>query len=525
MTRRIYLYDTTLRDGEQAEGISFSIPDKVHIATELDVFGIDYIEGGWPGANPKADEFFNHMKTRKLNHARLTAFGSTRRKGINAEDDTNLKALIAAETPACAIFGKSWDLHVQEALRVSPEENLAMIADSVRFLKSQGREVMYDAEHFFDGYKNNPDYALKTIGAAVEAGADFVVLCDTNGGTLTMEYYDILAEVRKALGAHPFGIHAHNDSGLAVANSLTACHLGATQIQGTMNGFGERCGNADLIQVIPALVLKCGFECIPAPKVKELKRLSRTIDEIANLVPNDRQPYVGNSVFTHKGGIHVSAVLRNAATYEHIIPEAVGNRRRVLVSEMSGVSNLQFKAQELGIDLSGATSETRGVLSTIKDMENEGYEFEGAEASFELLLKKAIGQHKKYFNLVGFRVIVEKRGPEEPCLSEATIKIQIGDELMHTAAEGDGPVDALDRAMRRALIKSYPVLENIHLTDYKVRVINPKAATAAGVRVIIETSDGEQTWSTVGLSENIIQASWRALVDSVEYKLLKEDEK
>ncbi|OQB22222.1 MAG: 2-isopropylmalate synthase [candidate division BRC1 bacterium ADurb.Bin183] len=525
MGRRVFLYDTTLRDGEQAEGISFSVPDKIRIAQEADNFGIDYVEGGWPGANPKADEFFAHMKSVKMKHARLAAFGSTRRKKIKPEDDSNLCALIASGAPVCTIFGKSWDLHVREALQATPEENLAMISDSVRFLKSKGREVIYDAEHFFDGFKNNPEYALKTILTAAEAGADCITLCDTNGGTLTFEYYDILAAVRKTLGSHPFGIHTHNDSGLAVANAITAVHLGASQVQGTMNGYGERCGNADLIQIIPALVLKANYQCVPKAKVRELKRLSRTIDEIANLVPNERQPYVGNSVFTHKGGIHVSAVLRNASTYEHIEPEAVGNKRRVLVSEMSGVSNLRFKADELGIDVAAAQDETKDVLRTIKDMENEGYQFEGAEASFEVMMKKAMGKHRKFFELVGFRVIVEKRGLEEECITEATIKIRIGDDVKIMAAEGDGPIHALDTALKGALNQHYPVLKKINLTDFKVRVVNPRAATAAKVRVMIETSDGKQVWGTVGLSENIIQASWQALLDSIDYVLLKEDEK
>ena len=523
MTRRIYIYDTTLRDGEQAEGISFSLQDKIHIATEIDRFGIDYIEGGWPGANPKADDFFEYMKNVKLKHARLAAFGSTRRKKIKAGEDQNLLALINARTPVVTIFGKSWDLHVREALQATPEENLDMISDSVRFLKGMGKEVIYDAEHFFDGFKHNPEYALKTIVAAAEAGADNITLCDTNGGALTMEFYEIFAAVKKALGDFPIGIHAHNDSGLAVANSLTACHLGANLVQGTINGFGERCGNADLVQIMPALVLKCKYQCVSLQRLKELKRLSRTIDEIANLVPNDRQPYVGNSVFTHKGGIHVSAVLRNASTYEHIPPETVGNRRRVLVSEMSGVSNLRFKADELGIDISAAPEEARDLLKTIKDMENRGYQFEGAEGSFEVMLKKALGRRQKFFELVAFRVIVEKRGPEEPCLTEATIKIRVGDELRHMAADGDGPINALDNALRSALIERYPVLKKVQLTDYKVRVINPRAATAASVRVMVESTDGKQIWGTVGVSENIIQASWQALLDAVEYILLKEE--
>ncbi|MBN1900173.1 citramalate synthase [Candidatus Sumerlaeota bacterium] len=525
MTRRIFIYDTTLRDGEQAEGISFSLPDKMHICNVLDQFGIDYIEGGWPGANPKASEFFDQMKKVKLKHSRLAAFGSTRKKQIKPEDDANLCALIDAKTPTVTIFGKSWDLHVREALQASYDENLRMIEDSIRFLKSKGREAIYDAEHFFDGFKNNPEYAIKTILTAAEAGADCIVLCDTNGGTLTYEFYDILDAVKKALGSHPFGIHAHNDSGLAVANSLTACHLGACHVQGTINGFGERCGNADLIQIMPALVLKDNFKCVSQNKLKELRKLSRTIDEIANLIPNDRQPYVGNSVFTHKGGIHVSAVLRNVHTYEHIEPESVGNKRRVLVSEMSGVSNVRFKADEMGIDISSAPDETKKLLTTIKELENKGYDFEAAEGSFELMLRKMMGRHKKYFDLVGFRVIVEKRGPEEPCLSEATIKVRIGEELKHMAADGDGPVNALDMALRRALIDVYPVLKKARLTDYKVRVINPKAATAAAVRVIIESSDGKQVWSTVGVSENILQASWQALLDSVEFQLLKAEEK
>jgi 2-isopropylmalate synthase len=524
VSKDVYIYDTTLRDGEQAEGITFSLQDKVRIALRLDEFGIDYIEGGWPGSNPKAIEFFKHFEQARLKSAKLAAFGSTRRKDTRAHDDPNIGALLAAKTAVVTIFGKSWDFHVHDALRVSLDENLLMIHDSVSYLKKKGKEVVYDAEHFFDGYKHNREYALKTLGAAIEAGADSIVLCDTNGGTVTTDVAAIISEVKPYLHM-AFGIHAHNDAGLAVANSLMAVHLGANHVQGTINGFGERCGNADLIQIIPSLVFKYQKRCVARTAVRELTEVSHFVSEIANIPPDPRHPYVGRSVFTHKAGIHVSAILRNPETYEHIKPEWVGNERRVLVSELSGKSNVDFKAKQLGIDIAQAGDAARALVAEIKEMENEGYQFEAADGSFEVLLKKALGKHKIFFELAGFRVIIEKRGPEQPCLAEATIKLYVNGALKHTAAEGEGPVNALDKALRKALSDSYPQLKNIHLSDFKVRVIDPKEGTAAKVRVLVETTDGKKEWSTVGVSENIIEASWRALVDSVEYKLLKDAER
>jgi len=519
MMKDVLIYDTTLRDGEQAEGIAYSLEDKLRIAYRLDEFGIDYIEGGWPGSNPKAIDFFRQADRKRLQHAKLAAFGSTRRKKIRPEDDDNLRALLESRTPTVTIFGKSWDLHVREALQASLKENLAMIRDSVRFLRDAGREVIYDAEHFFDGYKNNPDYALETIVAAAEAGAHCIVLCDTNGGTLPTEIAPIITAAQRAVNL-PLGIHTHNDSGVAVANSLIAVQCGIVHVQGTINGFGERAGNADLIPIIASLELKMGKKCLPAGKLQSLATLSHWVAEMANVVPDSRQPYVGRSVFTHKGGVHVSAMRRHRKTYEHVDPTSVGNTTRVLVSELSGQSNIFAKAEELGIDLQELGEKSETVLQTIKDLENRGYQFEAAEGSFEVLVRKIVGTHKKFFDLEGFRVIVEKRGSDENCISEATIKLEIGGERWHTAADGEGPVNALDRALRRALKDKYPQLAKVHLQDYKVRVLDAKSGTAAKVRVLINSTDGKEEWATVGVSENIIEASWRALVDSIEYSLL-----
>lgn len=521
----VYIYDTTLRDGEQSEGISYSLKDKIKVAKTLDEFGIDYIEGGWPGSNPKAVAFFEEMKGIKLKKSKLSAFGSTRHAKNKADEDDNLIALIEAKTPAVAIFGKTWDLHVTDALRVDFDTNLKMINDSIAFLKEKGKEVIYDAEHFFDGYKSNPEYALKTLQAALEGGADTLCLCDTNGGSMVSEISKIMGEVKKAFPDANIGIHTHNDSGMAVANALMAVYCGANHVQGTINGFGERCGNADLIQVIPSLVLKYKKHCKSGDKLKELTKLAHYISEISNMVPDPRQPYVGRMVFTHKGGIHVSAVIRNPKTYEHIDPELVGNQRRVLVSELSGKSNIQIKSEEFGIDFEKLGSESQRLLKEIKRMENEGYQLEAAEGSFEVMLRKAIGKYIPFFDLIGFRVIVEKHGPKDPCLSEATIKLKIGDNLRHEAAEGDGPVNALDSALRKALERDYPEINKIRLSDYKVRVVDPEEATAAHVRVLINSTDGKREWGTVGVSENIIEASWQALVDSVEYHFLKRQDK
>lgn len=520
-TKDVYLYDTTLRDGEQGEFISYSLEDKLRIARRLDEFGMDYIEGGWPGSNPKAMQFFEKMKSVKLTNAKLAAFGSTRRKGVKASEDAQLNTLLQAETPVVTIFGKTWDLHVREALRVPEEENVAMIAESVAFLKSEGREVIYDCEHFFDGYKANPGYALQTLAAAAEAGADCIVLCDTNGGTMPTEIPAIMAAVKEKIKA-PLGCHMHNDCGMGVINSCTPVLEGAIHVQGTVNGYGERCGNADLIQIIPNLELKFGKKCLPEGNLAELTPLSHFVAEVANLAPDPRQPYVGQTVFAHKGGIHVSAVQRNPATYEHIPPETVGNQRRVLVSEMSGQSNVKYKATELGIDLSEDNAEARSIVQRIKELEAEGYQFESAEASFELLVKKAQEKCPSFFDMTGFRVITSRNSNSSQ--AEAIVKLVVNGEEHLEVAHGDGPVNALDQALRKALVEDYPALNRVHLTDFKVRVLNAQAATAARVRVLIESTDGNTTWSTVGVSEDVVEASYRALVDSIEFFLLKIDE-
>ncbi|MFB3895293.1 MAG: citramalate synthase [bacterium] len=518
----IKIYDTTLRDGQQAEGITYSLVDKLRIAQKLDEFGVHYIEGGWPGSNPKDAGFFTRIKNIPLKTAKIAAFGSTRHAKNTAATDPNIVALLKAETPVVTIFGKSWDLHVRDALRVTPKENLDMIYDSVSYLKKQGREVIYDAEHFFDGYKSNPQYAIKTLQAASEAGAEVLALCDTNGGTMPGELAEIIRKTKQAIST-PLGIHVHNDSGLAVANSLVAVEEGAVQVQGTINGFGERCGNADLSAIIPNLVLKYDISCIPKDNLKMITEVSRFVAETANMVPNDKQPYVGYSAFAHKAGIHVSAIQRNPETYEHTKPELVGNIRRVLVSDQAGKSNVFFKTAELGIALDKATPEAKEIVNRIKELESLGYEFEAADGTFELLVKKAVGKHRSFFNLEGFRVIVEKRGNR--IVSEATIKVRVDDQFEHTAAEGDGPVDALDHALRKALMGFYPQLKKVRLTDYKVRVLDAKSGTGAKVRVLIESTDGKNEWGTVGISENILEASWLALVDSIEYQLLKDEEK
>lgn len=520
---RIFIYDTTLRDGEQAEGVSFSLADKIRVAQRLDEFGVDYIEGGWPGSNPKAVDFFQEMKKHNLKHARMAAFGSTRHIKNPADADPNLAKLLEVEVPVTTIFGKTWDFHVTEALRVSLDDNLEMIRTSVAYLKSKGKEVVYDAEHFFDGYKANPDYAISTLKAAAEAGADVLVLCDTNGGSVFTQVPDIMAKVQAATDK-PIGIHAHNDGGLGVANALACVDAGAVHVQGTINGYGERTGNADLTAIIPNLILKMGHECIPKENLNRLSEVTHYIATQANLTVDIRHPFVGACAFAHKGGIHVSAVQRNPETYEHIRPEQVGNTRRVLVSELSGRSNVFWKAEEMGIDLASQAEAAKVVLDKVKTMENEGYEFEGAEGSFELLLKRELGQHAEFFALDGYRIIVEKHGHDAEVLSEATVRVIVNGERKYMAAEGDGPVNALDRALRKALEDAYPGIRDVHLADYKVRVVNPTEATAAKVRVLIESSDGETEWGTVGVHENIIEASWRALTDSVDYKLLKREQ-
>jgi len=519
----VKIYDTTLRDGAQSEDVSFSVEDMVRVALKLDELGVHYVEGGWPGSNPRDVEFFRQIKSAKLSSARVSAFGSTRRAKHKAEDDPNLRALLDAGTPVVTIFGKTWDLHVKDALKVTLEENLDMISDSVAFLKKNVDEVFYDAEHFFDGYKANPKYAVKTLERARDAGADCLVLCDTNGGTLTWDLTAIIEDVKGKVNA-PFGIHTHNDSEMAVANSLAAVRLGAEQVQGTINGYGERCGNANLCSIIPALRLKMGLDCIPEGNIRKLREVSRFVTEIANLRHFKHQPFVGDSAFAHKGGIHVSAVMKNPDTYEHMKPELVGNSQRILVSDLSGRGNVIQKAAEYGIDLNQSSPQVNHILRTLKDMESQGYLYEGADASFELLIKKATGKYKSFFELEGYRVIVEWYENRRETLSEATIRVWVGaDRFEYTAAMGNGPVNALDNALRKAVEKHYPELVGVKLLDYKVRVLTAGEGTAAKVRVLIESGDDSGKWGTVGVSENIIEASWEALVDSIEFKLLKEE--
>jgi len=528
----ILLYDTTLRDGTQGENISFTAKEKIEVAKRLDDFGIHYIEGGWPGSNPRDMQFFELAQQTTFNNARITAFGSTRKPGIAASEDPNLQALLESNTPATTIFGKTWDLHVKKVMNNTLEENLAMIFESVEFLKKNDREVIYDAEHFFDGYKDNPDYALQTLMTAVDAGAEFIVPCDTNGGTLPSEIKSIMNEVLQAFcekyettaDALPFkfGIHTHNDSGMAVANSIEAVECGAVMVQGTINGYGERCGNADLTSIIPILYFKMNRPCVSSENMSGLKTLSRFVSETANMIPLNSRPFVGKSAFAHKGGIHVSAIMKTSRAYEHMEPELVGNERRVLVSDLSGKSNVEYKAEELGIKLGANGIGSREIVTEIKRMEQEGYQFEAAEGSFKILLEKFADQFMPLFELKSFRVHIEKDA-ERPCSAHATIKISVEGKEEITAAEGDGPVSALDNALRKALNKFYPELMSMRLIDYKVRVIDGRAGTAAKVRVLIESRDQDRIWSTIGVSEDIIEASWQALADSVHYKLSLDD--
>lgn len=521
MGKRIDIYDTTLRDGAQSSEINFSVDDKIKIAQKLAEIGITYIEGGWPGANPKDGDFFQKIKDIDLGSSKICAFSSTRRKGFTPKEDPILQEIVKSEAPIVTLFGKSWDLHTQ-MLKVTPEENLEIIYDSVEYMKNYAEKVFFDAEHFFDGYKNNKDYALKTLKVAEEAGAEVLVLCDTNGGALPNEIAKIVKEVKKNTKLD-LGIHVHNDSELAVANTLAAVENGVTQVQGTINGFGERCGNANLISIIPNLELKMGYDCLPKNKLKELKKLSHYIYEISNMSPFHRQPFVGNNAFAHKGGIHVSAVNKNPLTYEHIKPEDVGNERIILVSDQAGQSNILQKAKKFGINITKNDPQTKRILNELKDLENKGYVFENAEASFELLMRKLTGNYKPFFKLLKFHVsdTIKQNSKDK---SEATIHIQVGGKKEHTAAFGSGPVNALDKALRKALIEFYPSLESVKLSDYKVRVLQIRdyKATNSAVRVWIESNDGKDTWSTVGVSQNIIEASWEALVDSIEYKLIKD---
>ena len=519
----VKIYDTTLRDGSQAEDIAFSLEDKVRIARKLDELGIHYIEGGYPGSNPKDLQFFQEIRSVTLSQAKIVAFGSTCRAGTPPAKDRPMQSLIEAGTETVTLFGKSWDIHPLEALNITLDQNLEIIHQSIRFLKDRVSEVIFDAEHFFDGFKNNPSYALLTLKTAQEAGADWIVLCDTNGGTLPFELTSIIQAVKKTIRT-PLGIHVHNDTGTAVANSLFAVREGIRQVQGTINGYGERCGNANLCAIIPNLKLKMGIDCITDERLRKIKEVSRFVSELANLPPYKYQPYVGDSAFAHKGGIHVSAIRKNVATYEHIQPERVGNRQRVLISDLSGESNILHKAAEFKIDLESKDPTVRKILDELKQLEHQGFQFEGAEGSFEILIKKALGQHRRFFELMGFRVIVEKKSEEASALSEATIMVRVGDRVEHTAAVGNGPVNALDNAIRKALEKFYPELATVKLLDYKVRILSTRDGTGAQTRVLIESGDGESKWGTVGVSENIIQASWQALVDAIDYKLLKEEE-
>ena len=517
----VLLYDTTLRDGCQAEDISLTLEDKLRMAAKLDDMGIDYIEGGYPGSNPRDADFFKQVKTLKLKNAKVASFGTTRKFGAKPSQDINLKALLGADAPAVTLVGKTWDLHVRDDLRISQKANLEIIADSIAFMKKRVDEVIFDAEHFFDGFRANPDYALECLKAAQDGGADWIVLCETNGGRLPVDIRDALAQVNRVIKT-PLGIHCHNDGELAVANTLAAVEMGATQVQGTINGFGERCGNVNLISVIANLQLKMGKKCMSAAQLKKLREVSQLFYELANLQPNKRQAYVGDSAFAHKGGLHVSGVLKNRETYEHIDPELVGNRQRVLVSDLSGRSNVVYKGKEYGIDLKDAGDAVKNILRRTKELEGQGYEFQAAEASFELLIQEALGKKKKNFNLVGFRVIDEKRKEDEAPISEATIMVQVDGVMEHAAAMGNGPVNALDQALRRALTKFYPSLKQVELLDYKVRVLSTGEGTGAVVRVLIESGDGKGRWGTVGVSHNVIEASWQALVDSIDYKLYKD---
>ncbi len=520
MEKEILIYDTTLRDGTQGEEVTLSAEDKVRIAKKLDDFGIHYIEGGWPGSNPKDERFFQLAKEIDFKNARLTAFSSTRRARLRPEEDDNIQAILKTETDTVAVFGKTWDLHATKILKVSLDENLSMIEDTVACLKREDRRVIFDAEHFFDGYRHNPQYALKAIEAAEMGGADFIVLCDTNGGSMPDQVSATVKEVRRRCRTK-LGIHAHNDCGLALANSLVSVQAGVNMVQGTINGYGERCGNADLISVVGNLHFKLGVRCVPEKSVRQLTELSRFVSEVANIPPQKQRPFVGKSAFAHKGGVHVSAVLKLPEAYEHISPEEVGNRRRVLVSELSGKSNIDFKSEEMGVKLGGNGYGSEKIVREIKRLEDEGYQFDAAEGSLELLIKKVTGQFEDPFFLESLRVTTEKNR-DQPGTSQATIKIAVGDEYEITAAEGDGPVNAIDNALRKALTKFFPQINEMALVDFKVRVIDGSDATAAKVRVQIESRDEREIWSTIGVSENVIEASWQALVDSVQYKLLKE---
>jgi 2-isopropylmalate synthase len=523
MKRTVELYDTTLRDGCQAEDVSLTLDDKLRITERLDAFGVRYVEGGWPGSNPRDEEYFRAVKRLALRQAKIAAFGSTRRSGIRAAHDANLAACLKAEAPVVTIVGKTWDLHVRDDLRVPLAENLELIGDSVAFLRRRVDEVIFDAEHFFDGWAANPTYTLECIEAALAGGAALVCLCDTRGGSLPGRVVEAVEAVRQRHPAARFGIHCHNDSELAVANSLVAVEHGCQQVQGTVNGIGERCGNANLVSVAANLQLKAGYHCVGPKQLAMLGDLSRFVYELANLEPNKRQAFVGQSAFAHKGGLHAAAVAKKSETYEHIDPESVGNRQRILVSDLSGRSNVLAKARQFGIDVERGSPRLDALLARLKELESQGYAFEGAEASFELLMRHTLdGTRPRWFRLIGFRVIDEKRREDEPPIAEATIMLEGPDgQVEHTAAQGNGPVHALDMALRKALGQFYPEVNSVRLHDYKVRVLGGAEGTAASVRVLIESGDEHDRWGTVGVSHNVIEASWQALADSMDYKLYK----
>ncbi len=513
---KIVVYDTTLRDGMQAEGVSFSLEDKLSIAKRFDNLGLQYIEGGYAASNPKEMRFFQEVAKLGLKNAKVAAFGSTRRADCTVEDDVSLNSILACKSPAATIVGKTWGLHVKTVLGCSLDENLTICADSVRYLKQKGLEAIFDAEHFFDGYKENPEYAMKVLAAAAEAGADALVLCDTNGGSLPEQVFEITQKVCQAFGSVVVGIHCHNDTDCATANSFAAVRAGARHVQGTINGLGERCGNADLCALVPGLALKMGFEVLEPEKIKMLTEASRFVFEIANLPPVLNLPYVGESAFAHKAGLHVDALRKSKQTYEHIDPHLVGNERRFLISELSGKSNILAELEKAKLTQDKALA--REILTRVQELENDGYQFEAANASFDLLVKKTMGTFKSSFELIRYHVNVEKRRTGE-VVTEATVKLRVGDAVEHVVCEGDGPVNALDAALRKALEPFYPNIREVHLFDYKVRVVNAREGTAARVRVVIESRDKQSIWGTVGVSENVIEASWQALADSVEYKL------
>ena len=521
--KKVFLYDTTMRDGAQTEGISLSVEDKLQIFEKLDELGMPYVEGGWPMSSPKEMEFFHRAKKLKLKHATLTAFGSTRKANTPVGQDPQVKSLLDSEAKITTIFGKSWDLHVKEIFRVSLDENLRMIADTVAYLKKHGVEVMYDAEHFFDGYKANPEFALKTLETAAEAGASTLILCDTNGGSLPSYVTKVVQAVRERLET-PLGIHTHNDSEMAVANSIAAVEAGILQIQGCVNGYGERCGNANLSSIIPILQLKMGYSCLPPERLKHLSEVSHVVAEVCNMRPDDHQPFVGQSAFAHKGGVHINAVLKVAQSYEHIDPALVGNRQRLLISEMGGKTTIQARAKALHLDPEADPEKAKSFLKTVQELESKGYHFEAAEGSLELLMRRSYKNFKNSFDLQKFSVLVE-RETDGTMTSQATIKVKVDGKLQHTVAEGDGPVNALDSALRKALTGFYPAVGQMHLVDFKVRVLDSQKGTAARVRVLIQSQDAQTSWWTMGVSENVIEASWQALVDSVEYKLLKDHKK